>query len=191
MLVWINTHIKQNIKIIFLVIQVVTFLGWWVHVTLSRVFGDLQPGDEKGTAWITWFVIFLCPNYRFQRPSGSFSHFRTAWTNLGISTKVNRGFVGLSTLKAGNHHRGILNVFSHVKQKFPCEFRVCMCVCVCTCFMLFSWLNPVEFVSSSHLRHIFGVWQLPLFWQYHCRESCDETKNIYLALKRQPTKLTS
>ena len=34
---------------------------------------------------------------KFQRPSGSFSHFRTAWTNLGISTKVNKGFVGLST----------------------------------------------------------------------------------------------
>ena len=34
----------------------VTFLGWWVHVTLSKV--NLWPptfGDQKVTAWITWF----------------------------------------------------------------------------------------------------------------------------------------
>ena len=46
-------HLQDSF--LFLLIQAVTFLGWWVHVTLSR--GFLWPptiGDEKGTAWITW-----------------------------------------------------------------------------------------------------------------------------------------
>ena len=35
----------------------VTFLGWWVHVTPSKVVGDLQRlGMKKVTDWITWLA---------------------------------------------------------------------------------------------------------------------------------------
>ena len=34
-------------------IQAVTFLGWWKRDLLERL-SDLQLGDEKDTAWITW-----------------------------------------------------------------------------------------------------------------------------------------
>ena len=43
-------NISQWSNILYLVIQVLTFFGWWAHVTLSR--GESWPptfGDEKGT----------------------------------------------------------------------------------------------------------------------------------------------
>ena len=53
-------------RLIHLVIQAVTFLGWWVHVTLSRGEVKWPPtiGDEKGTAWITWHACFSKPVIR-------------------------------------------------------------------------------------------------------------------------------
>ena len=44
-----------------LVIQTVTFLGWWFHVTPFKGLKTWPPtiGDEKGTAWITWYFGFF------------------------------------------------------------------------------------------------------------------------------------
>ena len=42
----------------YLVIQVVTFLGWWKRDPFKGV-SDLQLGDEVWALWITWFVCFF------------------------------------------------------------------------------------------------------------------------------------
>ena len=50
---------NQIFQLMDLVIQFVTFLGWWVHVTLLR--GESRPptiGDEKVTNWITCDLFF-------------------------------------------------------------------------------------------------------------------------------------
>ncbi len=55
-----NIHVWWRPKIILsLAILLVTLLGWWVYVTRNqRKKSDLQIGDEKVTAWITWGLFW-------------------------------------------------------------------------------------------------------------------------------------